>query len=177
MADYLAGCNVLNQIIAIIGQKQWDELDAEYEFSKFSHPTECLEYIEPINPEDVLYTFLSINTKEILKLKKEMTTREIVKTMYNQYLIYTFDRNIIDLRFPLKTFKRILVKRFRLYSRQKIKLAELIIDYVSGSAGSDKIIAMIGQSRWDELNAEWGFSQDSYLYENDDEYDIVDKEF
>jgi hypothetical protein len=55
-----------------------------------------------------------------------------------------------------------------------MQLAELIGDWIAGEDVNDKIEAMIGEDRWFWLNAVYKFSRESY---DQDEYDIVDREF
>ena len=62
----------------------------------------------------------------------------------------------------------------KLTSKQKMQLAELIGDWIAGEDVNDKIEAMIGEDRWFWLNAVYKFSRESY---DQDEYDIVDREF
>jgi hypothetical protein len=68
----------------------------------------------------------------------------------------------------------------KLTKKQRMQLAELIIQYCLGMGGcpvKDQIIAMIGEERWDELYIDYkGFQ----TVEDDwgmDEYEIIDREF
>jgi hypothetical protein len=68
----------------------------------------------------------------------------------------------------------------KLTSKQKMQLAELIIEYCLGMGGrpvEDQIIAMIGEERWDELYIDYKGFQDVEDDYGMDEYEIIDREF
>ena len=61
-----------------------------------------------------------------------------------------------------------LSKLTNLTEEQTKELSELLIDHVAGCDVFDQIITMIGEDGWSRLNAEYGFSRESY---DQDEYE------